>query len=243
MTASPAASLRSLQRSFARALHGGKPRLRLVDGERLHVYVDAYAARLVEVLVGDYAATKANLGDDAFEKLALRYVRVHPSRHPNLNVFGRHFPAFLRRQRGVAAMARDLARLELALARAFDAPAAAALVVDTLATTAPARLGRVRLRVHPSVHVLRLPAVVVDAFGTWRNGLAVPAQPRRGTIDLLIVRGEDGVVRHELPRDAARVLRALQRGATLGRALDGVRPDAPLGEWFATWRAAGVFTG
>jgi hypothetical protein len=243
VTARATTSLRTLQRSFARVMRGGKARLALAGDDRRHVYVEAYTARLVEVLAGDYGATKANLGEESFAALAERYVREHPSRHPNLNVFGRNFPAFLRRQRGVSPLARDLARLELALTRAFDATAAPPLAVDTLATTPPARLAKARLTVHPSVQLLRLSAAAADAFATWRNGVAAPVTPRRGVVELLVVRGPNGVERHELRRDAARVLRALQRGAALGRALEGVRPDAPLAQWFATWRAAGVFAG
>ncbi|MBL8751885.1 MAG: putative DNA-binding domain-containing protein, partial [Planctomycetes bacterium] len=174
-----ASSLRALQRTFAAALRGPtsgasrrRPRLRLAGADRMHVYVDAYAARLVEVLAGDYGAVRSLLGEQSFERLARAYVRAHPSRHPNLNVFGRHFPAFLRRQRGLAANVGQVARLELALARAFDAPAAPPLVVDTLATTPAHRLARARLHVHPSVQLLRLPAAAVDAYAAWRSGAA-----------------------------------------------------------------------
>lgn len=252
-----AASLRALQRRFAAVLRRTRaaPRaggvLPIVAGAahggpfppraRLAVYTDAYVARLVEVLAGDYGAVRARLGERAFTCLARAYVQAHPSRHPNLNRFGARFPAFLRRQRAVRPSVVALARLEQALTLAFDAVEFVPLAADALAALSPARWRKAGLSVNPSVQQLRLPAVVADEFTAWRR--AEPPPPaRRGAVDLCVVRVGEQVVRREFSRPAAEVLARLRRGLPLGRALRGLRGDAPVDAWFAQWRADGVFT-
>lgn len=236
-------SLRALQRKFALAIRRPDA-VRWPDAPaRWRVYAEAYEARLVGVLADDYPATRAWLSPDRFEALAARYLRAHPSRHPNLNRLGEHFPGFLRRRSGVSPFAAQLARLELAITGAFDAPAAQALPT-ALPTPLPAITLRTRLRVHPSVRLLRLPGAVVDYFEAWREG-RTSAVAARGTasplVDLLVARTSQEVLQRRLPRKAAAVLRALQRGRPLGQALDKVAASAPVADWFARWRAAGVF--
>ena len=208
---------------------------------RLDVYADAYQARLVEVLAGDYGAVRARLGERSFARLARAYVQAHPSRHPNLNRFGARFPAFLRRQRTVPRRVVDLARLEQALTLAFDACEFVPLGPDALAALSPAQWAKAVLTVNPSVQLLRVPAVVADAFTSWRRGESAPT-PRRGAVDVCVVRVGDQVIRRELPRVALAVLARLRRGVPLGRALRGVPPATPVDAWFAQWRADGLFT-
>jgi hypothetical protein len=236
-------SLRALQRRFARAIR--RPDAVRWPGApaRWRVYAEAYEARLVGVLADDYPATRAWLSPERFAALAARYLRECPSRHPNLNRLGERFPAFLRRRHDVADFARHLARLELAITCAFDAPAAQALPT-VLPGPLPAITLRTRLRVHPSVRLLRLPGAVVDHFEAWREGRIPTVAADRSTspvVDLLVVRTSQQVLHRRLPRTAAAVLRALQRGRPLGQALDKVAASAPVADWFARWRAAGVF--
>lgn len=252
--------LATLQRRFAAALREPQPRpspaLAAVIARRgrhgatlppfgaaarLHVYSHAYLARLVEVLAGDYGAVKAWLGDERFDAFARRYLAMHPSRHPNLNRLGAKFPAFLRRA-GAPRFAHELARLELALTIAFDAPEFAPLPAEALTTLPPSRWGRVRLQVNPSVQLLRVPAAAVDFHAAWRRGDETP-RPRSGSVHLCVFRNDDRLGTRVLVRDAAALLASLVRGERLAAAVARLPAGTPVDSWFAEWRADGVFTG
>lgn len=258
MNAESSAALRTLQRQFAAAVRhparapspafrsriarrGTARRSRPPFGAdaRVGVYAHAYLARLVDVLAGDYSALRAWLDGDAFAALARRYLEAHPSRHPNLNRLGARFPAFLRRV-GAPRFACELARLELALTEAFDAPEFTPLPADALAALPPSRWARLRLAPNPSVRLLRLPAAVLDFQGAWREGRATPP-PRAGVLDLCVFRADDRLGSRVLPRDAARLLRALDRGEALATAVGRLPAGSPVDAWFAQWRADGVF--
>jgi hypothetical protein len=253
------AGLRSLQRWFAGVVqhprgvlaglraHGRQP----ADGSRvnaatagqgaarLQVYGEAYFARLVEVMAGDYPALRAFVGERRFAAWAKRYLVRCPSRHPNLNQLGARFPRHVRAVEGGSAIAVALADIELAVTRAFDAPARTPWSADALAAVSPTRWRRLRLELDPSVQLLRVPAAAADRYVAWGTGKSTAS--RTGAVELLVVRTDDQVQRFELPRGAARVLRRLRRGATFGEALAGLPATAPVGEWFARWRALGVF--
>lgn len=253
------AALRSLQRWFAGVVqhprgvraglraHGLQP----ADGSRvnaataaqgarrLQVYGEAYFARLVDVLAGDYPALRAFVGERRFAAWAKRYLVRCPSRHPNLNQLGARFPRHVRTAERGSAIAAALADIELAVTRAFDAPARTPLSTGAVASVSPARWRRLRLVLDPSVQLLRVPAAAADRYVAWGTGERTAS--RTGTVELLVVRTDDQVQRFELPRGAARVLRRLRRGATFGEALAGTPLHAPVGEWFARWRAVGVF--
>jgi putative DNA-binding protein len=92
--------------------------------ERVGIYHGMYLLRMEEALATDYPGLKHLLGDGRFLDLVRAYVREYPSRHFSLNRLGDHLPEFLRRVPGLSrrGFVHDLARLELALSRVFDAP-------------------------------------------------------------------------------------------------------------------------
>lgn len=193
----------------------------------------------VEVLAREYPATKARLGDAAFARLARRYVAAHSRRQPNLARFGAHFPRFLRRSNGVPAVARAIARLELAIKECCDAPATTQLDPRALAHLSPAAWQRTRLGLDPSVRILRLPRAAVDWLAQWRGAPRAPA--RSGSVDLRIFRRDGQVQSEELPPAAAAVLRCIARRERLADAVTHAAPDSPVGAWFAQWRSDGLF--
>lgn len=256
-----ARSLRAWQRRFAAAIrvpHAVRAGRRVAVAEareltdtaansrftvaaRLAVYGDGYWLRLVEVLAGDYPALRDQLGAATFAGLARAYLEAHPSRHPNLNRLGGRLPHFLARRSGVTAELVALARLELALTRAFDAPEPTPPVGDPFAALGDG-LAEARLALHPSVQILRLPASVVDRFDAWRLG-GSPPEPRSGRVDVCIARNGEQLARSEVPAPMALVLRRLARGETVARAVDGLPETAALAGWFAKWRADGLIAG
>ena len=63
--------------------------------QRLAIYRDAVALRLLDVLGEEYPGVHILLGDEAFARLARGYASAHPSRHPSIRWFGRELPRFL----------------------------------------------------------------------------------------------------------------------------------------------------
>lgn len=124
-------TLRDLQRVFADAVRGHgsiealERQLRVAPDRargRVAVYADAYVSRLGDVVADDYPKVAVVLGP-RFAATVRDYVRLHPSDHPSLRHFGRHFPAFLGTAGppDVPPWLADLARLEWARIEAFDA--------------------------------------------------------------------------------------------------------------------------
>jgi hypothetical protein len=209
----------------------------------LQVYNGGYLMRLHEVMAGDFGAVQHLVGAEAFHRLVARYVAAHPSRHPNLNQLGRHFPSFLRRQRGLTrrAFAAELASLELALSIAFDAPEFTSLAADALAKVDPRKWARARFAVNPSVHLLATRYPVDLFYQAWKDGKPIPAPPQRSSWTL-VFRRDDRVWRQRLVRPAHAVLSALVAGKTLARALGSSAASEQVGQWFADFRNEGLFT-
>jgi hypothetical protein len=100
--------------------------------ERLEVYSNAYKARLIDVLIGDYPAFVHALGEEAFVGLASGYLEVHPPVSYTLGELGRSFADYLIQTRPPnesedgspdwADFLIDLARLERCYSEVFDGP-------------------------------------------------------------------------------------------------------------------------
>jgi hypothetical protein len=147
-------NLARTQELFFRALYGEEVDRSFVAGEdRLDVYARMFVYRQVEALRSDFPETAAKVGDEAFFALADRYLRAHPSEHPDLGRLGRRFAAFCPEE------VRALAELEWARAEVFleaDAPAASE---EDFART-------LRVRIIPALRLASRTAV-------WRKGFDV----------------------------------------------------------------------
>ena len=153
-------SLKDLQESFQRGILAGDDTIlaEIKDSAKeerkvlFGVYRHAYVARLAEVLADDYEQLHAYLGDAGFAKFAKSYIAAHPSDRKSARDFGRHVPEFLKADAGFAKHPElaEIARLEKALADAFDGPDA------ETAETRQARRDRARAvgqaRLHAASH-------------------------------------------------------------------------------------------
>lgn len=122
----------------------------------LAIYHNAYRARLLETLRGDYPAVHAWLGDDEFDALMHAYLRAHPPRHYSLRWLGEQLPGFLEQHliAEQAAPLAELARLEWAFTLAFDAADAEALSLEQIAAVPPGEWPTLRFAAHPSLQYL-----------------------------------------------------------------------------------------
>ena len=129
------------------------------------VYRNAYWARLVEALGNDFPGLKALIGDRAFDAMARAYVARHPSRHPSIRWAGNQLADFLATEAPYRddPWFADMARFDLALAFAFDAPDAPAAGLADLVGIPPEFWGSVRLRFHPTLDAFRIATPVDEA--------------------------------------------------------------------------------
>lgn len=180
--------LRELQREMQRGLVGEESMIEVCIAEtppltkdaRLRIYRHAYAARLTEALRDHYPVLHQILGDEDFEALGDAYGRAHPSTHRSIRWYGRELAAFLRKEPpfdGQPVLA-EISGFEWSLGEAFDSADAGVLDRAALQAIDPAAWGRLRLRLHPSVHRLKFEW---NTVAVWKavNAHEDPPDPER----------------------------------------------------------------
>jgi hypothetical protein len=221
-------SLRDVPRGVAgRVRRSG----RLTPSARFDIYRHMYWARLVDALKENYPSVARVLGDERFERVALAYLRNHPSRHPSLRYLGQRWPEHLVRHplRGFRHLG-DLARLDRAVIDSFDATDASPLTAADLTAIPPEEWPKLRFRLAPSVRLLRL------AHDVLRD----VARPPRRTADARIFRTGYEVRQAAMDAREARALRALERGGTFGQACVILRDPQIAATALATWLEEGL---
>ncbi|HHQ48627.1 MAG TPA: DUF2063 domain-containing protein [Acidobacteria bacterium] len=225
-----------------------RPSWSLEPAERVEIYHGMYLLRMVEALATDYPALQHYLGEEAFEELVEAYVARFPSRSYTLNRLGDHLPEFLDTSDWAdAAFLADLARLELAITGAFDAPQSETLTAEALQQVPPEAWEEARLEPVPSLHLLALRHDVLPHLKAFHNGRPNP-RPRRRATWIAVHRQNLAVYHLQLSRAAHALLESLVQGTPLGEALAqataGVRTakrQDQIFTWFRQWVADGFF--
>lgn len=210
---------------------------------RLRIYADAYRLRLAEVLAHDFPVLHAWIGADAFGELAEAYLRVHPSRHPSVRHFGRHFAAWLHRREGMAPGWADLAGFEWLQGEAFDAADAPVASIEDAARLSPAEWPALRLRLQPAMRLRALPVAIPALVEAHNAGRPLPpsfatAADAGEIADWLLWRRDFEVFWRKLEPGEAELLALARDGAGFAE-LCG-RLGATLSETDAAMRAAGL---
>lgn len=186
----PADSLHKLQQEFlayllddsARAIAG-----RIVSTphrpaeQRLRFYGNAYRVRLKEALETDYERLHAYLGDDLFDTLVQQYIDLYPSRYRSLRDYGSHLAELTSTAEPFARWPEvaELARIEQAFGRSFDAADAYTVTLQDLQQLASESWATLRLGFHKSVQLL---SQRCNSLQIWQ-ALADGATPPDKTVD------------------------------------------------------------
>lgn len=242
-----------------------KPNDRLTAFERLELYNRMYWFRLLDCLHDDNPGLRALLGPRKFAALSRAYLARYPSRSFTLRNLSARLEKFLREDPAwtapQGALARDIVRFEWAQTVAFDGANRPTVTAEEIAGVSPARL---RLGLQPFLTLLALRHPVDDYViavkqrealrGAASNTVNAPTErsaparrlprPRPGRIWVAVHRVENRLYYKRLTAPAYRILRALQSGQTLGRAVAaagrGTDPE-DVRRWFATWMELGWF--
>jgi hypothetical protein len=247
----------------ARAAEGEWPSARVADlirpsdtltaVERVGIYHDMYLLRMEEALATDFPGLKHLLGEAAFFDLVRGYVQEYPSRHFSLNRLGDHLPDYVRRAPGLGrhrAFGFDLARLELALSRVFDAPQTPALTAEAIAAVPAEGWEGARLVPVAALALLafRHPVGAYLDSVSEAEGHRHPSLAREDTW-AVVYRRDYAVFRQDLGRGAHELLSELVAGRSVGEAVatalrrrGRTRPsEDQLFRFFREWTAGGLF--
>ena len=229
---------------------------RLSAPERLEIYAGMYPLRMREALESDYPVVARLLGPRVFGVLVRDFVAAHPSTSFTLARLGDPLPAFLRTwgPRRKRALAADVARLELAATRVFDAFGASERSVGAaeLAGVSPCDLPGLRFRAVRALEIVRVRPGAVEALDAALEDAPLPKAPGRGTVFVLFHRREGEVLRRSLDPFAGRLLEFLVSGESLGRAISRAsrelrglaRPEPEMvSGWFREWVDLGLLAG
>jgi hypothetical protein len=231
--------------------------------ERLEVYSNAYKARLIEVLIGEYPAFVHALGEEAFVGLASGYLEVHPPASYTLGELGRSFADYLLETRPPnesedgspdwADFLIDLARLERCYSEVFDGPGIEELPPldsERFRHLSPEQWITCRLVAAPCLRlaVYRFP---VHEYASAVRQQQEPESPIAEVTRLAIHRREYVVRRTAIDAIQFGLLTRLVEGASIGQALEqlieansqAVVTADELSAWFRDWAAAGFFIG
>lgn len=199
---------------------------------RFAVYRNNVIVALMDALRTGFPVLRKLLGDANFDQLARLFARAHPPSSPLMMQYGAEMPAFLEAFEPLAHISYlpDVARLEMALRRAYHAADAPALDPARLAAVPPADLSRTVLHLAPAVQLLRSDWPILDI---WRyNTQAGTAKPRNIAQAVLVTRSEFDPEPHDLTAAAYACVSALNAGAPLADAMDAaaaIDPDFDLG--------------
>lgn len=208
---------------------------RISVDHRLHIYHNAYRARLLENLQDAYEKTWAYLGDATFESSALAFIEDNPPRHRNLRWHGAAFPQWLENQFPQDLDIAELARIDWQLRQAFDGPNATPVSSAELARLSVGDWASVGFQLAPTLFIAPLRFNSVSIWHAIDREQAPPvAEPLPAPSWLLIWR--KGWQPHFRTIQAAEhaALAQLQGGASFARVC------AALGGQFSDQAAASV---
>lgn len=198
---------------------------------RFAVYRNNVIVSLVDALADTFAVTQELVGATFFRAMARVFAYAHPPTSRLLAFYGEAFPGFVESfppAAGVAYLA-DVARLEFLRVRAYHAADVASVRTEEIAAVLADAdtLPYMNLAIHPALGVLDSAAAVVSLWAAHQGvgdlATVVPDVPETA----LVLRDGLDVEVLEIPRAAGVFIEALQRGETLGGAMESAQAADP----------------
>ena len=220
--------------------------------ERVGIYHGMYLLRLGEALESDYPAVAHFLGQHRWEHLVAAYLDEFPSRSYSLNFLGDAMPEFLLSREGLARkrFLHELARLELAITKVFDAPECSPLTAEAISAVPEEAWEGARLRPVEAFRILDFRYPVNSYLQSVKEENHDHPRVRRMDNWVAVYRKNFAVWRLELTRPAFELLSALSAGEPLGSSVERISTSGrgrralredELFRFFRDWISEGIF--
>ncbi len=229
--------------------HIVEPNPHMTAAERMGIYQYAYHSRLSGCVKDDFETVGHALGEDAFDEVCLHYVKAYPSSSPNLNIYARHFPEFIRGQTDLKVdpeFLGELARLEWAMIQVVHAPDTPKIDLSALQAAAPEQWAGLKLFASPVLRFEHFSYPVNAYFQAVAEGTE-PEVPGPKVSATAIYRQDWRIWRMGFTPTTAKLLDALIAEKPLGEALallsEGAddADDTDVMKWFQEWMSSGFF--
>lgn len=197
--------------------------------QRYDVYRNNVAVSLADALEAAFPVVRKLVGDEFFRAMAGVYLRKHPPRDPLMMFYGDRMPQFLMRfepARGLKYLP-DIARLELAMRRAYHAADANPMTSDQLSALSPDSLMAARFTLAPAVEVMSSDHPIHSIY--LANTRSDAAKPKAGPQAVLITRARFDPTPHLIPQATATFVSSLSAGDPLGVAMTKSGAELDLG--------------
>ena len=195
--------------------------------KRFSVYRNNVASSLTRALEAAFPNVRKLVGDEFFAAMAVVFLRAHPPRSRMLMLYGEDFPAFLERFPPVAQLGYlpDVARLDQAMRESYHAADSAPLSEVEFQRLISADIAGLRLRLAPSVRLVRSRWPVVSIWTA--NAEGGPA-PKPGPEHALVLRPGFDPRPHSLAPGGGVFVQGLLEGLTVGQSLEQATEDLDL---------------
>ena len=195
-------------------------------GRRYDIYRNNVTASLAEALATGFPAVTRLIGEENMKGLARMHLRATPPNSPVLAHYGEGFPAFLASVEALAPYPYlpDVARLELALRRAYNAADSAPMPPERLAALPVDQLIASQIALAPATGLVRSAYPVHDI---WAFTLHGGPKPGGGPQDVLVARRGYDPIPVVLPPGGHAFIAALLNGAPFGAACDSAEAVHP----------------
>ena len=187
--------------------------------KRFDVYRNNVAVGLTEALEAAFPVVRKLVGDAFFRAMAGVFLRKHPPKSPLMMFYGQEMPQFLRRFPPAKSVPYlpDIALLELRIRQSYHAADSHPIFSDALARIAPEALMSTRLKIAPSVWIVRSDYPIHTIYRANTESDAPPNHRLPETV--LVTRPHFDPKLHKIDAAAAVCIQSLIDGRSLGHAL------------------------
>lgn len=198
--------------------------------DRLKVYRNNIIGSLTDVMLATFPVMERLVGHEFLEMMARSFILENPPSHGCLSLYGDGFAEFIEGFELAKSLPYlpDIARLELALNKAYYADDDATLRAEDMAILTPEALGDLKLPLRNSVQLLRsrypLTAIQEFCLAAEQNGALSLDQ---GEVRLMVFRPRLETQTLKLDEDEYLMLKALAEGHPLGHAVGNVLENFP----------------
>ena len=192
--------------------------------DRLKVYHNNVVGSLCEALRATFPLCDNLVGEEFFTAMARSFVFKNPPLNACLHYYGAEFDAFIADYEAAQTLPylHDVAQFEIALNNAYYAEDDTPMPADALARIPPEQLGECVISLRKSVDLIssQYPLTEIRDFCLDSENVRAPDLTTPKATHLMVSRPQMEVIITPLNADEFYILNLLQKGTTLGEAVE-----------------------